>query len=193
MLSQTILSVTVARTGVRIEAETDINDRDRKMEEQITNSAGSGAEPRYVGFWARFLAMFIDNLWVTLVLVIVLVAVFGQDIMAVATMTPDGSAEMVGAGAQGAAGSLLVQLLLPAALIVGFWVWKSATPGKMIVSAEIVDAKTLGKPSTGQLIVRYVGYFISAFVLGLGFLWVAFDKRKQGWHDKIAGTLVVKR
>lgn len=162
------------------------------MEEQLTNSAGGFAEPRYVGFWARFLAMFIDNIWVTIVLVLVLLAVFGQDFMAMATMGPDASPEMAGAAMQGAAGSVIVQLLLPAILIVGFWMWKATTPGKMVVSAKIVDAKTLGEPSTGQLIVRYVGYFISAFVFGLGFLWVAFDKRKQGWHDKIAGTLVVK-
>jgi len=62
----------------------------------------------------------------------------------------------------------------------------------MIVSAKIVDAKTLGAPSTGQLIVRYVGYFISSLFLCLGFLWIAFDARKQGWHDKIAGTVVIK-
>jgi uncharacterized RDD family membrane protein YckC len=162
------------------------------MEEQITNSASSAAEPRYVGFWARFLAMFIDNIWVTIVMVLVLMAVFGQDFMAMMAMPPDASLEAMGMAVQGAAGSLLTQMLLPAALIVGFWVWKAATPGKMVISAKIVDAKTLGKPSTGQLIVRYIGYFISAFVFGLGFLWVAFDKRKQGWHDKIAGTLVIK-
>ncbi len=162
------------------------------MEEQIVNSAGGAAEPRYVGFWARFLAMFIDNIWVTIVLVLVLMAVFGQDFMAMMAMPPDGSPEAMFMAAQGATGSFLAQLLLPAVLIVGFWVWKSATPGKMVISAKIVDAKTLGEPSTGQLIVRYIGYFISAFVFGLGFLWVAFDKRKQGWHDKIAGTLVVK-
>jgi uncharacterized RDD family membrane protein YckC len=163
------------------------------MEEQFSSSAGVAAEPRYVGFWARFLAMFIDNIWVTIVLVLVVFALFGQDFMAMMAMPADGSAEMAGAAASGAAGSFLVQLLLPAILIIGFWVWKAATPGKMLVSAEIVDAKTLSKPSTGQLIVRYIGYFISGIVFCLGFLWVAFDKRKQGWHDKIAGTLVVRR
>jgi uncharacterized RDD family membrane protein YckC len=163
-----------------------------KMQEQLINSAVGAAEPRYVGFWARFLAMFIDNILVTIVLAVVLVAVFGEDFIAMVMTAPDSSAEMMGAAAQGAAGSLLVQLLLPAILIVGFWIWKSATPGKMVISAKIVDAKTLGVPGTGQLIVRYIGYFISAFVLCIGFLWVAFDKRKQGWHDKIAGTLVIK-
>lgn len=162
------------------------------MEEQIASRMGRADEPRYVGFWARFLAMFIDNLWVSIVLVLVLLAVFGEDFMAMMTAPPANSAEMVGAATQGAAGSILVQLLLPAVLIVGFWIWKSATPGKMVISAKIVDAKTLGEPSTGQLIVRYIGYFISAFVFCLGFLWVAIDKRKQGWHDKMAGTLVIK-
>ncbi len=176
---------------MRVEPETDLNGRDEKMEEQIINSASGAAEPRYVGFWARFLAMLIDNIWVTIVLVLVLMGLFGQDFMAMVAMPPDGSPEAMGMAAQGA-GSFLANLLLPAALILGFWVWKAATPGKMVISAKIVDAKTLGKPSTGQLIVRYIGYFISAFVFGLGFLWVAFDKRKQGWHDKIAGTLVVK-
>ena len=163
------------------------------MEEQISDSAGSAAEPQYVGFWARFLAMIIDTLWISVILVLLIVAFYGQDFMAIVMMPPDSSTEMVAATGTGAAGSLLIQLLLPALLVVAFWVYKSATPGKMVISAEIVDAKTLGKPSTGQLIVRYIGYYISSLILCLGFLWVAFDKRKQGWHDKIAGTLVVKK
>lgn len=162
------------------------------MEEQLINSAGGAAQPRYVGFWARFLAMLIDNLWVGIILMLAIFAIYGQEFVTMVMMTPDASVKMMGAAAQGAAGGFLVQLLLPAVLIVGFWVWKSATPGKMVVSAKIVDANTLGEPSTGQLIVRYVGYFISTFAFFLGFLWVAFDKRKQGWHDKIAGTLVIK-
>ena len=163
------------------------------MEEQLTSSAGIASEPQYVGFWARFLAMLIDSVWLTLILIPVVLLFFGQDFMDGMMMTPESSAEMAASTGAGVAGSLLVQLLLPALLVVAFWVYKSATPGKMVVSAEIVDEKSLGKPSTGQLIVRYIGYYISSFILGLGFLWVAFDKRKQGWHDKIAGTLVIKK
>ena len=163
------------------------------MDEQITGSMGGGGEPQYVGFWARFLAMIVDSIWLTVVLVLIVVAIFGQDIMSATMTAPDGTAEMAAVGGAGAAGSLLVQILLPALIVIAFWIWKSATPGKMLISAEIVDAKTLAKPSTGQLIVRYIGYYISSIVLCLGFLWVAFDKRKQGWHDKIAGTLVVRK
>jgi uncharacterized RDD family membrane protein YckC len=40
---------------------------------------------------------------------------------------------------------------------------------------------------------RYFAYFLSTIPLGLGLIWVAFDKRKQGWHDKLAGTVVIKK
>jgi uncharacterized RDD family membrane protein YckC len=42
-----------------------------------------------------------------------------------------------------------------------------------------------------QYIIRYLGYYVSIFALGLGFLWVAWDDKKQGWHDKMAGTVVI--
>lgn len=163
------------------------------MDEQITGSMGTVGEPQYVGFWARFLAMLVDSIWLGVVLTLILVALFGQDIMTATMTTPDATAEMEAVGGAGAAGSLLIQILLPALIIIAFWIYKSATPGKMLISAEIVDAKTLAKPSTGQLIARYIGYYVSSIIFCLGFLWVAFDKRKQGWHDKIAGTVVIKK
>ena len=56
------------------------------------------------------------------------------------------------------------------------------------MAAEIVDAATGGKPSNRQLVLRYLGYYISALPLLLGLVRVTFDARKQGWHDKLAGT-----
>ena len=88
--------------------------------------------------------------------------------------------------------NILINGLLPAIVVILFWVWRDATPGKMAIGAKIVDAKTGGKPSTGQFIGRYLSYYISSFVLLLGFIWVGFDAKKQGWHDKLAGTLVVR-
>ena len=43
-----------------------------------------------------------------------------------------------------------------------------------------------------QAIGRYLGYYVSIFGLMIGFAWVAFDPRKQGWHDKLARTLVIR-
>ena len=78
-----------------------------------------------------------------------------------------------------------------AAITIAFWVKLYATPGKMVVSARVVDATTGQKITPGQGVIRYLCYFLSAFFFCLGYIWIAFDGRKQGWHDKIAGTVVV--
>ena len=85
-------------------------------------------------------------------------------------------------------------LLVPLAIgitVVGFWRYCGATPGKIALAVKIVDATTGAPPSTLRLIVRFAAYFVSAFPLYLGFLWIAVDRRKQGWHDKIARTIVI--
>ena len=83
--------------------------------------------------------------------------------------------------------------MLPGIAVLLFWHFKSATPGKMAISAVIVDARTFGRPSVAQLIGRYVGYYVSTIPLGAGLVWVAFDPRKQGWHDKMANTVVIRK
>ena len=57
---------------------------------------------------------------------------------------------------------------------------------------KVVDERTGLTPGVGQSIVRYVAYFASIIPFFLGFLWIAVDKKKQGWHDKIAKTVVIK-
>jgi len=86
----------------------------------------------------------------------------------------------------------LINWVFPAIAVILFRIYRQATPGKMAISAKIVDEKTGGKPSTGRLIGRYLGYYVSILPLMLGIIWVAFDKRNQGFHDKLAGTLVVR-
>jgi len=82
--------------------------------------------------------------------------------------------------------------VLPAIAVIIFWMTKQATLGKMAISAIIVDADSGKAPGTGQLIGRYFAYYLSIIPFGLPFLWIAFDKRKRGWHDKAAGTVVVR-
>jgi uncharacterized RDD family membrane protein YckC len=84
--------------------------------------------------------------------------------------------------------NFLVQEFLPALLILWFWIKYSGTPGKMLLDCEIVDARTGKQIDFKQAILRYI---VSALPFGLGFLWIMLDKRKQGWHDKIAGTVVI--
>jgi len=49
-----------------------------------------------------------------------------------------------------------------------------------------------GKPTIKQFLLRFLGYMVVSFTLGIGFIWIIFDRRKQGWHDKMANTVVVK-
>ncbi len=82
--------------------------------------------------------------------------------------------------------------ILPAFVTILLWKYFQATPGKMVFKATIVDKTTGGKPSLGQLIIRYLGYIVSMGPIGFGFIWIAFDKKKQGFHDKLANTVVVQ-
>lgn len=64
------------------------------------------------------------------------------------------------------------------------------TPGKMFMGIKVI--KVDGTPiSDFDVLMRYLGYFIDSFVLGLGWLWAAFDPERQAWHDKLARTYVV--
>ena len=69
-------------------------------------------------------------------------------------------------------------------------IW-SATPGKMLFGLTIVDASSEAKLSNGQIVRRLLGYGVSFVGLFGGFIWIAFDKRRQGWHDKLAHSIVV--
>jgi len=135
--------------------------------------------PRYVGFWKRLLAFFIDTLILVTVFVTIAIAIYGRRYVQLASQ------------GQTLLFDVLVQFVLPAVAAILFWRYRGATPGKMLVSARIVDAATLGAPSTGKLIGRYFAYIVSSIFM-LGFIWIAFDKRKQGWHDKLAGTVVIQ-
>ncbi len=137
-------------------------------------------EQHYAGFWIRTAAAIIDSILLLIIIVPTLTGIYGTGYW------------FSGVFIQGA-WDVLINYLLPVVAVVVFWIYKSATPGKMITNLVIIDAKTGGKPSTGQFIGRYLGYYVAAIPLFLGIIWVGFDQRKQGWHDKLAGTLVVKR
>ena len=62
-----------------------------------------------------------------------------------------------------------------------------------MLGLHVVDAATGRNIGFGRAIGRFVGYVISGIALDIGFIWVAFDPQKQGWHDKIASTFVVRK
>ena len=136
-------------------------------------------DAEYAGFWIRTAAALIDSVVAAMIILPILTMIYGQGYW-IRTSLLSGFWD------------LMLNYVLPGIAVILFWIYKSATPGKMLLKLIIVDARTGGKPSTGQLVGRYFAYYVSIFPLFLGLIWVGIDRRKQGWHDKLAGTVVLR-
>ena len=119
----------------------------------------------YSGFWIRVLAALIDTAWL-----LALTFALGWMIYGAIYFESDKFS-------QGYA-DVFISYVLPFILTMLFWYYKSATPGKMILGIKIVDANILGKASTGKLMLRYLGYYVSMLLLCFGVFWVGWDRRK---------------
>jgi uncharacterized RDD family membrane protein YckC len=137
----------------------------------------------YAGFWIRVAAAIIDSLLIGFITAPILIWYYGFD----SYLEPEAATTFIRGPFD-----FVVSYVLPAIAVVIFWIARSATPGKMLLSLKIVDAKTFGPITPGQAIGRYLGYYVSMFGLFLGIFWVGWDPRKQGWHDKLAGTVVTQ-
>jgi uncharacterized RDD family membrane protein YckC len=134
----------------------------------------------YGGFWIRIWAAVIDWLLFALIVLPILWGAYGAEYFESEAIL-EGPLDFV------------LTWMLPALAVILFWIYKAATPGKMAVGLRIVDARTGNHPSTGQLIGRYFGYYVSLLPLGLGYFWILWDPKKQSFHDKLAGTVVLRR
>lgn len=136
-------------------------------------------EYEYAGFWLRTGACLVDSLFFSLILLPVPITFYGTDYFLSDSLFR-GPVDIA------------INWIVPAVLTVILWRGFQATPGKMALRLRVLDAESGHPASTGQYIGRYLGYLVSSVPLGLGFFWIAFDRRKQGWHDKLAGTVVVR-
>jgi uncharacterized RDD family membrane protein YckC len=142
------------------------------MQQQPVAATSSAVSATKAGFWIRFLAILIDG---------ILLAIVESAIGAIFNMTTNGRSGL----------GTLVGLIY----FVYFWsnssIWPGQTVGNKLLNIRVI--KTDGRDlELGSSILRYVGLFISIIVIFIGVIWAAFDPNKQGWHDKIAGTYVVK-
>jgi uncharacterized RDD family membrane protein YckC len=84
-----------------------------------------------------------------------------------------------------------VSAMFSTVYFVTLWAWRGQTLGMMIAGIRLI--RTDGtEVDTGHSLTRLLGSVISALPLFAGLLWIAFDERRQGWHDKLATTYVVK-
>jgi uncharacterized RDD family membrane protein YckC len=139
-------------------------------------------DTRYAGFWIRLWATVIDVIVLLLIIPPILLWMYGIEYF-------DPDAMLVRSKTMF---EYMIWYVFPAIAMIILWRYRSATPGKMVFGVRIVDAQTLERPSTVQCVVRYFAYLVSTIPLGLGFLWIGFDRRKQAWHDKLANTVVIR-
>jgi uncharacterized RDD family membrane protein YckC len=148
---------------------------------------------QFGGFWRRAVAYGIDKTILQITYGILFAAAWmvqGGD----APAWPGIDMDMDINGVLPDMGMVLIYYLIALTLDMIYFTWfhgaAGRTPGKMLLGLRVVQAT--GEPMTfGLAFLRWTGYLISKAVFYLGFIWIAVDRRKQGWHDKIAGTFVV--
>ncbi len=149
------------------------------------------ADKRFGGFWRRLLACAIDGIILYFVsLILFLIGLTALKLGGVSF----GSIVMTGDIPLGI--GLFAAVYIVTTLLTGmlYFIWfhgtVGQTPGKILFRLRVIQIS--GDNMTfGVAFLRWAGWFVSALVFLLGFIWIAFDGRKQGWHDKIAATLVI--
>ena len=133
----------------------------------------------YAGFWLRLGATLID-LIILLILYFIISRIFSVSIQYI-FQSPI---------------SILISSsiawLIKIAYEISFWVWKGQTPGKMLFGIKIIYTINNLPLEWHNASLRYLGYIVCTLTIFLGFIWIAFDSHKQGLHDRIADTYVVK-
>ncbi len=147
--------------------------------QQVPSPAISPAavSTQYMGFWVRFGAWLLDTFLLLFILLFV------------------GALVQSGVVSTSYAMIRLLDLAVYSLFALYFWLFtglKGQTPGKMIVGIKVVDRRGQ-MPGLGRAALReLLGKLASTIVLFLGFFWAGWDRQKQAWHDKLAGTYVIK-
>ena len=158
---------------------------------QPAASYGYAPQARYGGFWIRFVAVFIDGIIVSIP-VIILGLILGTIAGIAIGVSGNNNGNTTNAALSGV--QLLVDLIsfvIGVGYFVYFW-GRGSTIGMRLFHLRVADATTGLPIGYGRAALRYVGYILSVIVCYIGLIWAAFDGRKQGWHDKIASTVVLQ-
>ena len=124
---------------------------------------GYGYPPRFAGFWIRAAAYILDGFILVALIIVCAITIVG--------------------------------ILAIPFVALGYhpylWMKRGATYGQSALGIRVVRAIDGGPIDGSTAVLRFLGYFASGALFDLGFIWVAFEPRKRGWHDMIAGTVVI--
>jgi uncharacterized RDD family membrane protein YckC len=155
-----------------------------------------GPQPRYAGFWIRLVARLLDGLIVGIPFGI-LFGVFFVIGGVVSNNTSSSSQDSQNAAAAAAfGGGFLLLYVIGLVAQVGYWIYfwgtSGATLGMRLLHLRLVDADTGGPIGYARATVRFLMSIVNSWACYIGWIWVAFDPRKQGWHDKVANSVVLQ-
>ena len=136
---------------------------------------------QYVGYSRRASALFIDSIWWTLLTLFIPVG------PSIDTMT-----DIASLFSMKTLFWVVVVQCIPLIVTGVMWAVWGTSPGKHALGLRIVDAETGYRMTARQAAIRTLGYIVCFSTLGIGFLWMFFNARKQGPHDYMAGTVVVE-
>ncbi len=152
---------------------------------------------KFAGFWRRFVAYTIDNIIINFIFIILTIIVTTAFVFGSISSNSHAWLTDLTDPARITSISLGIGIIYIIISIVYFTYFhgiNGRTPGKKLLGLQVLMDE--GIPiNFGISFLRAVGYIVSSlfFIFPLGFIWAAFDKRKQAWHDKIAGTVVIIR
>ena len=145
------------------------------------------ANVQYVGFGRRLVAGLID---------VILMLALGAAVVAPGLLAGaawgremDPSALSWGSGSEILAGTLLGVFTLGQVLL---WFALKGTPGMLLMGCLVLDARNGRRLALGRCLLRGIGLWLGLLALGAGLLWIVTDPRRQGLHDKLARSVVVK-
>jgi uncharacterized RDD family membrane protein YckC len=150
---------------------------------------------KYAGFWRRFIAYMIDGFIISIILMtLIFIAVIAFFAGTISSGSNPWMAE-INNPALALSYTLWIWLFSTMINILYFTYFHGSTgrtPGKMLLGLQVVSVDG-NRISFGIAFLRSVGYLVSSICFCLGYIWIGFDRKKQGWHDKIAGTVVIIR
>ena len=156
---------------------------------------GYPRQPTYAGFWIRLVARFVDGVILSVPLIVIF-AILGAIAAGVASSTSNSDQNTQNGAAAAFSGIFILFYLIAIFAFVGyqvyFWGTSGSTLGMRLFHLRVVDANTGGPIGIPRAIVRWLMTIVNSWACYIGWIWVAFDPRKQGWHDKVANSVVLQ-
>ena len=145
----------------------------------------------YAGFGRRFLAYFVDALIIFIITAVIQTSMGNNPFLALQNVNSLEEAQQMQKTTSTSLSSMMALLAALAYFMIFYVNYDGATPGKKLMAIKLVrdDGSKVTYP---VVFIRYLATFVSAITLGVGYLWMLWDKKNQTIHDKLANTVVIK-